>query len=55
MIGFIADYKKGDLKPDNEEITDLRWFKPNEIPEWPDKVSIARTLIDYFIENSINE
>lgn len=52
MIGFIADYSKGELKPDNEEITDLKWFKSNEIPEWPDKVSIARSLIDYFIDNS---
>lgn len=52
MIGFIADYSKGELKPDNEEITDLKWFKSSEIPEWPDKVSIARTLIDYFIENN---
>lgn len=52
MIGFIADYAKGELKPDKEEITELKWFKPNEIPEWPDKVSIARALIDYFIENT---
>jgi len=53
MIGFIADYSKGELKPDNEEITDLKWFKSSEIPEWPDKVSIARTLIDHFIENNM--
>jgi len=53
MIGFIADYANGELKPDNEEITDLKWFKANEIPEWSDKVSIARLLIDYFIEINI--
>jgi len=52
MIGFIADYSKGELKPDKEEITDLKWFKPYEIPEWPDKVSIARALIDNFIESN---
>jgi NAD+ diphosphatase len=52
MIGFIADYSKGEIKPDYEEITDLKWFKPSEIPEWPDKVSIARALIDFFIENN---
>jgi NAD+ diphosphatase len=55
MIGFIADYANGELKPDNDEITDLKWFKASEIPEWPDKVSIARSLIDYFIDNNINE
>ena len=53
MIGFIADFAKGILKPDKIEITDLKWFKPNEIPEWPDKASIARTMIDCFIENKL--
>ena len=53
MIGFTADYEGGQLKPDQEEIIDLKWFKANEIPEWPDKVSIARALIDDFIENNI--
>ena len=55
MIGFIADFAKGKLIPDKEEITDLKWFKPGEIPEWPDKVSIARTLIDYFIDNTMQK
>jgi len=50
MIAFIAHYKKGVIRPDKDEIIDLKWFKAEEIPEWPDKVSIARTLIDSFIE-----
>lgn len=49
MIAFTAEYVHGELKADEEEITDLKWFLPEEIPEWPDKVSIARTLIDDFI------
>ena len=52
MLAFQADYDKGELKPDTEEISDLRWFAPEEIPEWPDKVSIARTLIDHFIQEN---
>lgn len=36
-----------------DEIMELKWFKPREIPDWPDKVSIARILIDYFIEEEI--
>jgi NAD+ diphosphatase len=51
MIGFTADFDHGELKPDNDEILDLKWFKRDEIPEWPDKVSIARSLIDAFIES----
>lgn len=52
MIGFKAEYKSGELKPDLTEITELKWFKPDEIPEWPDRSSIARVLIDDFISNS---
>jgi len=52
MIGFTADYAGGRVEPDHDEITDLKWFKADEIPEWPDKVSIARALIDDFIENN---
>ena len=51
MIGFKADFDHGELKPDDDEILDLKWFKRDEIPEWPDKASIARSLIDAFIEN----
>jgi NAD+ diphosphatase len=52
MLAFQADYDKGELKPDLEEISDLRWFTPKEIPEWPDKVSIARSLIENFIKEN---
>jgi len=52
MIGFIADYAGGELKADRNEILELKWFRAGEIPDWPDKVSIARSLIDWFIENA---
>jgi NAD+ diphosphatase len=29
---------------------DARWFTANELPLIPDKVSIARRLIDWFID-----
>ncbi len=52
MIGFTAEYASGELRPDRDEISDLKWVKANEIPEWPDKVSIARSLIDSFIKKN---
>lgn len=51
MVGFTAEYASGDLKPDGVEIVDLKWFKPEEIPAIPGKWSIARRLIDWFIDN----
>lgn len=52
MIGFKAEYKSGELNPDLEELTEVNWFKPDEIPEWESRSSIARALIDDFIRNN---
>jgi NAD+ diphosphatase len=51
MIAYTAEYAGGEIRPNEGEITELKWFGSEEIPEWPDKVSIARALIDNFIEN----
>jgi len=51
MIAFTADYSSGDIKPDESEIVDARWFSPDNLPEIPSKISIARSLIDWFLEN----
>jgi len=50
MIGFTADYKSGELSIDGEEIIDAGWFTPGNLPEIPGKLSIARELIDWFID-----
>jgi NAD+ diphosphatase len=50
MIGFTADYKSGELTIDGEEIIDANWFTPGNLPNIPGKLSIARELIDWFIE-----
>jgi NAD+ diphosphatase len=49
MIAFTAEYAGGELRIDNEEIMDAGWFEAHELPNIPDKVSIARRLIDSFI------
>ncbi len=51
MVGFIADYAGGELSIDKNEIVDAGWFSVANLPEIPGKISIARRLIDWFIEN----
>ncbi|HOW53673.1 MAG TPA: NAD(+) diphosphatase [Syntrophorhabdaceae bacterium] len=50
MIAFTAAWAAGDIAVDNEEIVDAKWFTAGDLPRIPDRVSIARSLIDWFIE-----
>jgi len=52
MVAFTAEYESGEVTPDGDEILDAGWFAPNEIPQIPGKWSIARKLIDAFVEKS---
>ena len=49
MIGFTAEYAGGDIKIDNDEILDARWFSAEDMPEIPGRISISRALIDWFL------
>ena len=51
MIGFTAEYSKGSIKIDGDEITEAGWFNADMLPEVPGKVSLARKLINWFIES----
>ncbi len=50
MVGFTAEYKSGEISIDNDEIAEAGWFSVSELPRIPRKISIARQLIDWFIE-----
>jgi NAD+ diphosphatase len=52
MIGFTAEYAGGEIRVDGEEVVDAGWFSADNLPEIPGKVSIARRLIDWFVETS---
>ncbi len=54
MVGFTAEYKSGEIKVDELEILDAKWFSPEEISPLPSKMSIASELIEWFIENYSN-
>ena len=52
MIGFTADYSRGEITIDNKEIIAAQWFKADEVPRLPGSYSIARKMIDCFINDS---
>jgi NAD+ diphosphatase len=49
MIGFVADYESGELRPQEGEIEDAGWFGVDDLPGLPSRFSIARELIEEFI------
>ena len=49
MIAFIADYASGSICLDGSEIMDAAWFKKDNLPKIPPRISIARQLIEWFI------
>ena len=50
MIAFLADYAGGEINTDGSEIIDAAWFAKDNLPKIPPKISIARQLIDWFIQ-----
>ncbi len=49
MIGFTADYAGGEIAIDGREIMDAGWFRAENLPTIPERLSIARRLIDHFL------
>ena len=46
MVGFHADYVKGDVHLQHSELSSGGWFRKDNLPQIPEKLSIARRLID---------
>jgi NAD+ diphosphatase len=46
MVGFTADYDGGQIHVQREELKDVAWFHRDHLPKLPEKLSIARKLID---------
>ncbi|MCW8109168.1 NAD(+) diphosphatase [Alteromonas ponticola] len=46
MVGYIAQYKHGEIKIDAKEIVDAQWFDLNALPLTPPPFSIAGQLIE---------
>lgn len=50
MVGFHADYESGEIRLQRSELGAGGWFGKDNLPGIPDKLSIARKLIDDWIE-----
>ena len=46
MVGFTADYVSGDIHLQREELSRGAWFTKDNLPEIPEKLSIARQILD---------
>jgi NAD+ diphosphatase len=50
MVGFTAEQAGGEITVDGREILEAGWFAADQLPEIPGKISIARQLIDWFVD-----
>lgn len=50
MVGFNADYAGGDIQLQESEIAKGGWFSKDNLPAIPEKLSIARMLLDDWLE-----
>jgi NAD+ diphosphatase len=50
MVGFYARYAGGEVELRDGELEDARWFEPGSLPVLPPRLSIARSLIEQFIQ-----
>ena len=46
MVGFHADYVEGEIHLQRSELSKGAWFTKDNLPQIPEKLSIARKLID---------
>jgi NAD+ diphosphatase len=50
MVAFTAEYAGGEIREDQLEIIEAGWFSADKLPNIPPRLSIARKLIDWFVE-----
>jgi NAD+ diphosphatase len=52
MVAFTAEYARGEINVDGVEIGDAGWYSADNLPSIPAPGSVARKLIDWFVENN---
>jgi len=50
MVAFTAQHAGGEIRVDEREITEAGWYPPDRLPRIPDSISVARRLIDWFVQ-----
>lgn len=53
MVGYYAEYESGTIKLQDEELSAGAFYSRDNLPEIPKKLSIARKLIDAWLEHKI--
>jgi len=51
MVGFHADYVSGEIHLQKSEIAKGGWFRRDNLPNIPEKLSIARMLLDDWLNH----
>lgn len=51
MVGFVADHESGEIDCDPSEIADAGWYRRSDLPMIPPGISIARRLIDAWLDD----
>lgn len=52
MVGFQADYVSGEIQLVDGELRDASFFRRDNLPPVPEKLSMARMLIDNWVEGN---
>lgn len=56
MLGFIGEYRGGEVKPDGVELADAGWFRYDQLPRVPPPgVSVAGQLIALAVQQAQQE
>jgi NAD+ diphosphatase len=50
MVAFVCDWAGGEIRRQESEIEEAKWFKVLQLPKLPSKISIARKLIDAVVD-----
>lgn len=50
MVGFYAEYVSGDIHLQRAELSRGGWYRYDQLPDIPEKLSIARKLIDNWLK-----
>jgi NAD+ diphosphatase len=51
MVAFTADCAAGEIVLDRVELADAGWFTADRLPVIPGRLTVARRLIDWFVES----
>ena len=52
MVGYNADYVSGDIHLQRSELSKGDWFTRDNLPTIPEKLSIARKLLDNWLDET---